>query len=59
MLSAIDEYDVIMEVLGIDSDMAFKIYDHFHYNPKNKSIEEIEGITEELIQKIKDLTNRI
>ncbi|MCD4735704.1 MAG: ATP-binding protein [Bacteroidales bacterium] len=53
------EYDVIMEVLGIDSEMAFRIYDHFHYNPEDKPLEKIEGITEELLQKIKALIPNI
>lgn len=50
------DFDVIQEVLGVNFDMAFKIYDYFHHNPTNKQLEEIEGITNETIEKINRLT---
>ncbi|QTA85715.1 AlbA family DNA-binding domain-containing protein [Desulfonema magnum] len=53
------DYNVIQEVLNIDFEMASKIYDHFHYNPENTPLEEIEGITDELLEKIKKLTKQI
>lgn len=48
--------DVIKEVLGVDQIMANKIYFHYQNNRKSSSLEEIPGMTEELLEKIKKHT---
>ncbi|WP_417915540.1 helix-turn-helix domain-containing protein [Candidatus Electronema sp. JM] len=47
------DMDIIQEVLDVDFDTAYKIYYHYHDNRKETSIEEISGMTGELLEKIK------
>ncbi len=44
---------VFEEVLGIDVNLAYRISDFFRYQNSEKSIMEIEGITEEIVEKLK------
>jgi hypothetical protein len=41
------------EVLGVDDELAYRLHVHFRWS-RNEELSEISGITEELIQKIKD-----
>ena len=50
------DLDVIKEVLEVDTEMATNIYYFFHHNHNSNSIEEVEGITEEIIERIKKNT---
>lgn len=44
---------VFEEVLGIDIDLAYRISDFFRYQNSEKSIMDIEGITEEIVERLK------
>ena len=44
---------VFEEVLGVDIDLAYRISDFFRYPNSEKSIMDIEGITEEIVEKLK------
>lgn len=46
------DYDVIKEVLGVDIETAFRIYYYFHDDRENKDLKDIEGINNEIIEKI-------
>lgn len=46
------EFNVIKEVIGVDIQMAFRIYDYFHHDRENKDLKDIEGMTDEIIEKI-------
>lgn len=50
---------VLQEVLEIDFEMASNIYFYYHNNYKGTPIEEIPGMTEELLEKIKKLSKTI
>lgn len=46
------DYDVIQEALSIDLQMVFRIYQYFNQNDEDRDIKDIEGMTDELIEKI-------
>lgn len=47
------DYDVFMEVLGIDIETASNLSDFFYQGNESNGLDEVEGVTEELIEKIK------
>lgn len=49
------QYTMIMEILGVDFELAHRIEQFFWRDNKAEGIAEIEGITEEIIRKIKDM----
>ncbi len=48
-------YDVISEVLNVDQEMAYRIYTYYNGNIESR-LEDIPGMTEELLEKIKKHT---
>jgi DNA-directed RNA polymerase subunit L len=44
---------VFQEVLGINCEMALRIWSYFHWPNKEKSLSDIEGMTDELLNRIK------
>jgi hypothetical protein len=45
------DYSVFEEVLGINDELAYRIWSYFRHNDSSKSLSEIKGMTEELIKK--------
>jgi hypothetical protein len=45
-------HKVFMEVLGVDFEMGFRLRDFFGHRNQDKKLRDIEGMTEELIEKI-------
>ena len=41
------------EVLGVDDDMAYRLYTFFSYGNRDKNIDELEGMTGELAKSIR------
>ena len=46
-------YDVFMEVLGVDTETAYRLSDFFYQENRSEGLDEIEGITPEIIERIK------
>jgi hypothetical protein len=47
------DYDVFMEVLGVDIETAYNLSDFFYQGNESNRLGSVEGVTEELIEKIK------
>ena len=48
------EYDVFMEVLGVDLETAYRLSDFFYRGNDCDGLNAIEGITQETIEKLKE-----
>lgn len=47
------DYDVFMEVLGVDMETAYNLSDFFYQGNDSNDLDAVEGVTEEIIEKIK------
>lgn len=47
------DYDVFMEVLGVEIETAYRLSDFFRSGNETNGLNELEGVTEEIIEKIK------
>ena len=47
------DLEAIQEILGIDGKLVYQIYEHIHFGENNQSLNDIEGMTDDILDKIK------
>ena len=47
------DLEAMQEILGIDGKLTYRIYEHIHFGESNQSLNDLEGMTDDILNKIK------